>query len=110
MVRYKYVLVAADKAGNETTVTVMMHKTEDLKGNLGDITEDNTTSDDRETVEDYLDDLKDRLEDENLTDEEKTILEELADEAQDIIDRLDETEQAGLPMLSTRRKILLPTM
>ena len=91
----EYVIVAADKAGNETTVTVAMHKTEALRENLGDITKDNATSADRETVQDYLDDLKDRLEDEKLTDEEKEILEGLADEAQDILDRLDETEQAG---------------
>ena len=91
----EYVIVAADKAGNETTVTVTMHKTEALRENLGDITKDNATSADRETVQDYLDDLKDRLEDEKLTDEEKEILEGLADEAQDILDRLDETEQAG---------------
>lgn len=91
----EYVIVAADKAGNETTVTVTMHKTEALRENLGDITKDNATSADRETVQDYLDDLRERLEDEKLTDEEKTILEGLADEAQDILDRLDETEQAG---------------
>lgn len=72
-----------------------MHKTKSLKENLGDITKDNATSADRETVQDYLDDLKERLEDEKLTDEEKSILEELADEAQEILDRLTETEQAA---------------
>ena len=91
----EYVIVAADKVGNETTVTVTMHKTEALRENLGDITKDNATSADRETVQDYLDDLKERLEDEKLTDEEKTILEGLADEAQDILDRIDEAERAG---------------
>ena len=91
----EYVIVAADKAGNETTVTVTMHKTEALRENLGDITKDNATSADRETVQDYLDDLKERLEDEELTDEEKTILEGLVDEAQDILDRIDEAERAG---------------
>lgn len=91
----EYVIVAADKAGNETTVTITMHKTEALRENLGDITKDNATSADRETVQDYLDDLKERLKDEKLTDEEKAILEGLADEAQDILDRLDEAEQAG---------------
>ena len=91
----EYVIVAADKAGNETTVTVTMHKTEALRENLGDITKDNATSADRETVQDYLGDLKERLEDEKLTDEEKTILEGLADEAQDILDRIDEAERAG---------------
>ena len=48
----EYVIVAADKAGNETTVTVTMHKTEALRENLGDITKDNATSADRETVQD----------------------------------------------------------
>ena len=91
----EYVIVAADKVGNETTVTVTMHKTEALRENLGDITKDNATSADRETVQDYLGDLKERLEDEKLTDEEKTILEGLADEAQDILDRIDEAERAG---------------
>ena len=90
----EYVIVAADKAGNETIVTVAMHRTEAMREHIGDITEDNVISADRETVQDYLDDLKEQSENEKLTDEEKTILEGLADEAQEILDRLDQTEQA----------------
>ena len=91
----EYVIVATDEAGNETSVTVTMHKTETLRENLGDITKDNATSSDRETVRDYLDDLRERLKDEKLSDEEKTVLEGLANEAQGILDRLDGAERAA---------------
>lgn len=90
-----YTIVVADKVGNETTVTVTMKTTGSLVEALGDITQDNATSADCETVQEYLNDLKERLTDENLTGEEKTILEKLANDAQDILDRLDEAEQAG---------------
>ncbi len=90
-----YVTVTAK--GNETTVTVTMKTTESLSEALGDITPDNVTSDDQETIEDYLEDLTGRLEDENLTDEEKEIIQGLVDDAQDlfeIIRRVENVEEA----------------
>lgn len=90
-----YTIVAKDKVGNETTVTVTMKMTGSLEENLGGITKDHATSADRETVQEYLDDLNGRLEDDKLTEAEKTILEGLASEAQDILDRLDQAEQAA---------------
>ncbi len=90
-----YTIAAADKVGNETTVSVTMKTTDSLAEAIDGITRDNATSSDRETVQEYLNDLKERLTDDNLAEEEKTILEEFSGEAQDILDRLDSAGQAA---------------
>ena len=89
-----YTIVAEDKAGNTTTVTVTMKPTADLSDIVEGIEPGNVSSSDKETIEDYLDDLNTRLEDENLTDEEKKIIQDLIDDAQDLLDKIDEAEQA----------------
>ena len=91
----KYTIIATDKAGNQKAVTVTMKTTESLSEALGGIKTDNVTSGNQETVEDYLKDLNTRLEDENLTDEEKEIIKGLVDDAQDLLDKIDEAAQAG---------------
>lgn len=90
-----YTIVATDKAGNEITVKVTMRETQSLSEALGDITTGNVTSGDQETIEDYLDDLNTRLEDENLTDEEKEIIQGLVADAQDLLDKIEEAAQAA---------------
>ena len=90
-----YTIAATDKVGHETTIAVTMKTTASLAEAIDGITRDNATSSERKTVQEYLNDLKKRLTDDNLTEEEKTILEEFAGEAQDILDRLDEAGQAA---------------
>ncbi len=92
-----YTIVAADKAGNTTTYEVTMRPTASLSETISGITPENVTSENQSEIEDYLNDLNTRLEDENLTEEEKEIIQNLADDAQDLLDRIDEAEQAGNP-------------
>lgn len=91
----EYTIIATDKAGNTTTVTVTMKPTADLGDAVEGIGPDNVNSSNKEAIEDYLDDLNTRLEDENLTDEEKKIIQDLIDGAQDLLDKIDEAEQAA---------------
>ena len=91
----EYVITITDKAGNETVFTVTMQRIETLREALGGIAETNATSADRETVQEYLDDLTERQKDSKLTSEEKTILNKLAEEAQKILDQLDAAQQAS---------------
>lgn len=91
----EYIIVATDKAGNQSAVTVNMKTTESLSEAISGVTTDNVTSVDQKTIEDYLDDLNTRLEDENLTGEEKEIIQSLVDNAQDLLDKIDEAAQAG---------------
>lgn len=89
-----YTIVAADKAGNTTTCQVTMKPTASLNDTVEGIAPENVSSSDKEAIEDYLDDLNNRLEDEKLTDEESKIIQGLIDDAQDLLDKIDEAEQA----------------
>ena len=91
----EYIIIATDKAGNTTTVTVTMKPTASLNDTVEGIAPENVSSSDKEAIEDYLDDLNTRLEDENLTNEEKEIIQDLIDDAQDLLDKIDEMEQAA---------------
>lgn len=91
----EYTIVATDKAGNTSTVTVTMKPTADLGDAVEGIEPGNVSSSDQEAIEDYLDDLNTRLEDENLTDAEKETIQDLIDDAQDLLDKIDEAEQAA---------------
>ena len=91
----EYTIVATDKAGNTTTVTVTMKPTAGLGDAVEGIAPEDVTSSDKEAIEDYLDDLNTRLEDENLTDGEKEVIQDLIDGAQDLLDKIDEAEQAA---------------
>ena len=91
----EHTIVATDKAGNTTTVTVIMKPTTSLNDAVEGITPENVTSGDKEAIEDYLDELEELLKDENLTDEEKEIIQGLIDDAQDLLDKIDEAEQAA---------------
>lgn len=66
---------------------------------LGDAVEGmepgNVDSSDKEAIKDYLDGLNTRLEDENLTDGEKDVIQDLIDDAQDLLDKIDEAGQAA---------------
>lgn len=90
-----YVITATDKAGNQTTVTVSMKPVSSLDDQFENKTPDNVTSDDKEALEDYIADLEDKLQDESITDEEKQQIKDLIDNAQDLIDKIEETENAG---------------
>lgn len=82
---------------------------------LGDAVEGmepgNVDSSDKEAIKDYLDGLNTRLEDENLTDGEKDVIQDLIDDAQDLLDKIDEAGAGRLiPGTSNRHRILRRTM
>lgn len=90
-----YRLIARDKAGNETTVTVTMKPIESLSQEIDGLTPENVTSLDQQKVEEYLEDLNTRLEDENLTQQEKEILQNLVEEGQALLDQIQQAAQAA---------------
>ena len=91
----KYTIVAMDKVGNTTSITITMKPTTGLSDAVEDIEPGNVSSSDKEVIEDYLEDLNNRLEDENLTDEEKETILGLIDDAQNLLDKIDDAEQAA---------------
>ena len=90
----EYKITAADKADNETVFTVMMKTISALVAPIKDITVDHVTSEDKEAIEQVAKDIDEELGNENLTDEEKEILEEEKQKAQDLLDRIDEAADA----------------
>lgn len=90
-----YTIVATDKAGNASTVTVTMKPTADLDDAIEGMEPGNVDSSDKEALEDYLDELGDLYQDESLTDAEKETILDLIDGAQDLLDRIEEAAQAA---------------
>ena len=84
-----YTIVAKDKAGNETTVTVTMKPIEAISAPIDGMDEENVTSADKGTVQDVLDNVKELLKEENLTDSEKTALEEIRSKAENLIKKIE---------------------
>ena len=91
----EYIIAAADKAGNQTSIKVFMKPTESLAEAIEGITLENVTSDDEQTVKDYLDDLNTELANVYITEEEESILNKLADDAEALSDRVDAAAQAA---------------
>ena len=90
-----YTLVATDQAGNQTSLTVTMRPIASLEEGLEGMDPDHVTSDDRETVQDYIDDLEEQLGNDSLTDEERQQLEDMKSQAEDLLDQIDQAAQAG---------------
>ena len=89
-----YTIVATDKAGNVTTYTVTMKPIADVDTTIDGITGDDVTSEDKETVQDVIDEIDELLKDEDLTDDEKAALEEVKDSAEKLIDKIEEADAA----------------
>lgn len=89
-----YTIVASDKRGNETTLTVIMKPIADLSDMIEGITPENVTSADEDHIKEYFDCLQ-ALIGENTTTDEITALQELIDGAEMLLDQLEDAEQAG---------------
>ncbi len=89
-----YTIVATDKAGNSTTVTITMKPIETISAPIDDITEDNVKSIDEERVQDVLDQAEELLTDDDMTDEEKDALEAIRDNAEKLLDKIEESAAA----------------
>jgi len=89
-----YTIVATDKAGNTTTVTVKMKKISSLDNGIEEISEDSVKSSDRDTIDKVIDKVEELLDDDDLTQDEEKKLEDIREDAQKLIDKLDETAKA----------------
>lgn len=92
-VDHSYTIVATDRAGNVTEVTVAMKPIEDLADQIEDLTPDTVDPDDRETVEAVKDAAEENLED--ATDEEKAELEDLIERCDELLKAIDAAEAAA---------------
>ncbi|MDD6967543.1 MAG: YDG domain-containing protein [Firmicutes bacterium] len=87
-----YILKATDKAGNETTVTVIMKPISSITDPVKDLTKDNVTEDDRKTLDELTGILEDLLE--PTTDQtEKQKLQDELDKLEELLDVLDEVKE-----------------
>ncbi len=86
-----YNIVATDKAGNVTSLTIKTGSLNDLRL---DLTEDNFKTSDQPALEAVLEKLAEieALESDHATDEEKAILEDLKTQYQDLVTRIIELE------------------
>ena len=89
-----YTIVATDKAGNETTLTVTMKKLSAVDAEIAEITEDDVTSGDIETIEAVIEHTEELLQDEDLTEEEKASLEEMKENAEKLAQKIATVEEA----------------
>ncbi len=90
-----YELLATDKAGNETIMTVTMKSISSITEPLKELTEDNVTEDDRKQLEDAADKLKDLLDTVTDEDEKQKLQDELdkLEELMEILDKVKEVEE-----------------
>jgi len=88
-----YTVIATDKAGNSSTITVFMHPLSDLASLLDGKTEDNITSEDR----DLLDTVINVLEDSDLSEDtaENKQASDLVAAANALLDRVTEAQRAA---------------
>ena len=94
-----YIIVATDKAGNTTTVTVKMAPIADIVESVEGMTSDNVTPDDKSDLEKAKADLEKALKDNNgnyTADEKKAIEDELKriDDALKVIENVEAVEDA----------------
>ena len=85
-----YAIRVTDKAGNVTEYTVTMKVIADITDPIKDITEDVVKSDDKETIEKVINNIKEELKNDDLTDEEKAGLEDEKQKAEDLIKKIEE--------------------
>lgn len=85
-----YAIQVMDKAGNVTEYTVTMKVIADITDSIKDITVDDVKSDDKETIETVIKNIKEELKNDDLTDEEKAELEDEKLKAEDLIKKIEE--------------------
>ena len=85
-----YAIHVMDKAGNVTEYIVTMKVIADITDSIKDITVDDVKSDDKETIETVIKNIKEELKNDDLTDEEKTELEDEKQKAEDLIKKIEE--------------------
>lgn len=90
----EYVIVAVDKAGNETVITVKTAPISQMAEVLEDLTEENVTSDNLEELEELADAADELLQDADLTEEEKAELEAVEEKAEALLEAIGDAQSA----------------
>lgn len=90
-----YIIVATDKAGNTTTVTVKMAHIADITESMEGMTSDNVTSDDKAALQTIVDTVTELLKDEELPTEEKEALEKAKADAEALLKAIDDADKAA---------------
>ena len=85
-----YSIHVKDKAGNVTEYIVTMKIIADITDSIKDITVNDVKSDDKETIETVIKNIKEELKNDDLTDEEKAELEDEKQKAEDLIKKIEE--------------------
>lgn len=85
-----YAIHVMDKAGNVTEYIVTMKVIADITDSIKDITVDDVKSDDKETIETVIKNIKEELKNDDLTDEEKAELKDEKQKAEDLIKKIEE--------------------
>ncbi len=85
-----YTIIATDKAGNSTTVTVMMKPISDLSAPIDTLTKDNVNSSNEGVVDEVKADVA-AVDTTNATDAEKQALKDIADKAAELKKVIDDT-------------------
>lgn len=93
-VNQTYTIVATDKAGNSTTLTVTIKPIASLADPIKGITADNVTSKEKAAIESVKADTE-AVNTEYATDEEKAELKEILDTCNALLAKIEESAQAG---------------
>lgn len=89
-----YTIAATDKAGNKTTATVTMKPISSLEESIGSLTPENVTSEDMGKVETVKEQIE-SIDLEDATEDEKAALQEILDKCDDLVEKIEESAQAG---------------
>lgn len=89
-----YTIAVTDKAGNKTTATVTMKPISSLEESIGSLTPDNVTSEDMGKVETVKEQIE-SIDLEDATEDEKAALQEILDKCDDLVEKIEESAQAG---------------
>lgn len=86
-----YTIIASDKAGNSTTVTVTMKPISELSSPIDSLTKENVNSSNEQTVDDVMASVV-LINTTNATDDEKSALKEIMDKASELKKIIDDTK------------------
>ena len=89
-----YTIVATDKAGNSTTVTVKMAPIADIAEPVDGKSEANVTANDKANLQTIVDTATELLKDEDMTAEEKAALEKTKADAEALLEKIEEAQSA----------------
>ena len=88
-----YMIVATDKAGNETTVVITMKPIASISDSIDELTVDNVKSTDKDAIEAVKEAAR-AVDTENATLEEKDALQEILNQCDELLNRIEEIQTA----------------